>query len=381
MPFIERDVVESQVTRALRRSRGVVLLGPRQSGKTTVARRIANRQQAEYFDLEDPSDLARLAAPKMVLERARGLVVLDEIQLRVDLLPLLRVLLDRQPLPAKFLLLGSAAPEIVRGASESLAGRVEMVAMAGLSLAEVGFASRDRLWLRGGFPPSFLADSDEDSFAWRESFVQTFVERDLRRLGFEMAPAAMRRFLTMMAHLHGQRWNASAVGSSLAMSQNTVRRYLDLLSGAYLTRQLHPWFENVGKRLVKSPKVYVRDSGLLHALLGLERQRDVESHPAHGASWEGLCVEEIVAVHGERRCWFWATHGGAELDVLVLDRGRRIGYECKLTDSPRMTKSMHVVRADLNLDHLFIVYPGEERFPLAERVTAIGLGDIRRDPA
>lgn len=235
----------------------------RQSGKTTVARRIASSQQAEYFDLEDPTDVARLAAPKMVLERARGLVVLDEIQLRVALLPLLRVLLDRQPLPARFLLLGSASPEIVRGASETLAGRVELVAMAGLRLAEVGLASRDRLWLRGGFPRSFLADSDEDSFAWRESFVQTFVERDLRRWGFEMVPAAMRRFLTMMAHLHGQRWNASAVGSSLAVSQNTVRRYLDLLSGAYLTRQLHPWFENVGKRLVKSPKVYVRDSGLL----------------------------------------------------------------------------------------------------------------------
>lgn len=381
MPFIERYAIESQVTRALGRSRGVVLLGPRQSGKTTVARRIASRQGAEYFDLEDPSDVARLATPKLVLERLRGLVVLDEIQLRVDLLPLLRVLLDRQPLPAKFLLLGSAAPEIVRGASETLAGRVELVSMAGFRMAEVGFASRDRLWLRGGFPPSFLAESDEDSFAWRDSFVQTFVERDLRRWGFEMAPAAMRRFLTMTAHLHGQRWNASAVGSSLAISQGAVRRQLDLLTGAYLVRQLYPWFENVGKRLVKAPKVYIRDSGLLHTLLGLERQRDVEAHPGHGASWEGLCVEEIVAAHGERRCWFWATHGGAELDVLVLDRGRRIGYECKLTDSPRMTKSMHVVQADLKLDHLFVVYPGQRRFLLAERVTAIGLADIGQDRA
>lgn len=374
--FVARDEIESRITQALNRSRGAVLLGPRQAGKTTIARRIARRSRAEYFDLEDPSDLARLTAPKLTLGRARGLVVLDEIQLRPDLLPLLRVLLDRQPLPAKFLLLGSAAPDLVRGTSETLAGRVELVSMVGFRIGETGAGQRDRLWLRGGFPPSYLAASDEDSFAWRQNFLRTFVERDLRQFGFEMAPYAMRRFLLMVAHLHGQRWNGSAVASSLAVSHTTARRYLDLLAGAYLVRQLHPWFQNIGKRLVKSPKVYFRDSGLLHALLGLEHLRDVESHPCYGASWEGMCVEEIAAVHGERDCWFWATHGGAELDVLALHRGARIGYECKLTDSPRLTKSMHVALNDLGLDHLFVVHPGEQRFPLAERVTAIPLSDI-----
>lgn len=374
--FIARDEIEARVTTALNRSRGAVLLGPRQAGKTTIARRLAERRRAEYFDLEDPSDLARLTAPKLTLERARGLVVIDEIQLRPDLLPLLRVLMDRQPLPAKFLLLGSAAPDIVRGASETLAGRVELVSMSGFRVGETGAGNRDRLWLRGGFPPSFLAASDEDSFAWRQSFLQTFVERDLGKLGFELPPYAMRRFLLMAAHLHGQRWNGSAVASSLAISHTTARRYLDLLAGAYLIRQLHPWLPNVGKRLVKSPKVYFRDSGLLHALMGLERLRHVESHPSYGASWEGMCVEEIAAVHGERDCWFWATHGGAELDVLAFHRGARLGYECKLTDSPRLTKSMHVAIDDLSLDHLFVVHPGDRQFPLADRVTAIPLPHV-----
>ena len=351
----------------------MALLGPRQCGKTTLAREVAQRRNAEYFDLEDPTDLARLAAPKLTLERLNGLVIIDEFQQRPDLLPLLRVLLDRQPLPARFLLLGSASPDIVRGASESLAGRIEFVHMSGFGLSEVGPDARSRLWLRGGFPPAFLAASDADSFAWRGAFVQTFVERDLRRLGFDLAPQGMRRFLTMLAHHHGQRWNASAIGSSLQLSHTTVRRYLDLLSGAFVARAVPPWFQNVGKRVVKAPKVYIRDSGLLHVLLGLAEQRDLESHPIYGASWEGLCVEEIVRRYGDTNCWFWAIHGGVELDVMAQYRGRRIGFECKLTDAPRVTKSMRRAADDLQLDHLYVVYPGDLQFVLDEGVTAMPL--------
>ena len=351
----------------------MALLGPRQCGKTTLAREVAQIQNAEYFDLEDPTDLARLTAPKLTLEQLDGLVIIDEFQQRPDLLPLLRVLLDRQPLPARFLLLGSASPDIVRGASESLAGRIEFVHMSGFDLSEVGPDARSRLWLRGGFPPAFLAASDADSFAWRGAFVQTFVERDLRRLGFDLSPQGMRRFLTMLAHHHGQRWNASAIGSSLQLSHTTVRRYLDLLSGAFVARAVPPWFQNVGKRVVKAPKVYLRDSGLLHALLGLAEQRDLESHPIYGASWEGLCVEEIVRRYGDTNCWFWATHGGAELDVMAQYRGRRIGFECKLTDAPRITRSMRRAADDLQLDHLYVVYPGDLQFALDEGVTAMPL--------
>ena len=359
---------------ALRRSRCVGLVGPRQCGKSTLAQEIAQLESATaYFDLEDPSAEARLLDPKLALEPLEGLVVIDEVQRRPDLMPLLRVLLDRDPLPAKFLLLGSASPELIRGASESLAGRIEFIEMRGFTPDELELDDARRLWRRGGFPLSYLAASDHDSMKWRSSFLQAFVERDLRLLGVDLSPTAVRRFLTMVAHYHGQAWNASEVGRSLQLSHTTVKRYLDLLSDALLIRQLPPWFENVGKRVVKAPKVYVRDSGLLHSLLGLERQEDIESHPKLGASWEGFALETMLAWRNDPCASFWGTHGGAELDLCWLVGPERVGVEFKYTSSPRVTKSMRIVLEDLRLDHLYVVYPGQDTFAMGDRITATSI--------
>ena len=364
-----------EVRSALRRSRAVALLGPRQCGKTTLALHIAGQSAAEYFDLEDPTSEARLKDPKLALEKLKGLVVLDEIQRRPDILPVLRVLLDRRPLPARFLLLGSASPDIVRGASESLAGRVEFVSMSGFTPDETG-GQMWRLWLRGGLPRSYLAGNEKDSAKWRASYLTAFCERDLHLLGYDLPTSAVRRFLTMVAHYHGQTWNSSEVGRSLQMAHTTVRRYLDLMTGAFLVRQLPPWFENVGKRVVKAPKVYLRDSGLLHALLGMESRRELEGHPKLGASWEGFALEAVLRRFGDDYAYFWATHGGAELDLCVFKGGRRLGFEFKYTSSPQVTRSMRTAMDDLKLTHLYVVYPGTKKFPLAERITAMGLSDL-----
>lgn len=375
---IFRKRLQAQVLDALRRSRCVGLAGPRQCGKSTLARAIARRLSATaYFDLEDPSSESRLQDPKLALEPLRGLVVIDEVQRRPDLFPLLRVLLDRAPLPARFLLLGSASPEMLRGASESLAGRIEFIEMGGFLLDEVEPTRERRLWSRGGFPLSYLAASDRDSLKWRLAFLQAFVERDLRLLGVDLPTVAVRRFLTMIAHYHGQMWNGSEIGRSLQLAHTTVKRYLDLLTGALLLRQLPPWYQNLGKRLVRSPKVYVRDSGLFHALLGLERMEDLEGHPKLGASWEGFALETLLEWRGDAHAFFWGTHGGAELDLCWMDGARRIGVEIKYTSAPAVTKSMRVALVDLRLDHLYVVHPGSGRFPLAEHVTAAGLADMR----
>lgn len=375
---IRREQLRTNILDALRRSRSVGLVGPRQCGKSTLAREIAQQEEAtDYFDLEDPTSLARLRDPKLALEPLRGLVVIDEVQRRPDLMPLLRVLLDRDPLPAKFLLLGSASPELVRGASESLAGRIEFIEMRGFTLDEVGLDQCRQVWHRGGFPLSYLAANDHDSMKWRESFLQAFIERDLRMLGVDLQPLAVRRFLTMLAHYHGQTWNASEVGRSLQMAHTTVRRYLDIMSGALLVRQLQPWFENTGKRLVKSPKVYLRDSGLLHTLLGLEQGRQIEGHPKLGASWEGFALETLLSWRETPSPYFWGTHGGAEIDLLWMEAPQRIGVEIKYTSSPTVTKSMRTAIDDLQLEHLYVVYPGKTRFPLADRITACGLGDMQ----
>ncbi len=366
------------VLAALRRSRCVGLVGPRQCGKSTLARAIERDVGAAAFlDLEDPTAEARLRDAKLALEPLTGLVIIDEVQRRPDLMPLLRVLLDRDPLPARFLLLGSASPELIRGASESLAGRIEFIEMRGFLLDEVGAAQQRRLWQRGGFPLSFLAATDTDSMLWRRGLLQAFAERDLRMLGVDLPPAAVRRFLTMLAHYHGQTWNASEVGRSLQMAHTTVKRYLDLLTGALLVRQLQPWFENTGKRLIKSPKVYIRDSGLLHALLGLETMGQMESHPKLGASWEGFALETLLAWRDEPVPYFWGTHGGAELDLVWMDTPGRIGVEIKYTSTPAVTRSMRVAMQDLQLDHLYVVHPGEGTFPLAENITASGLDAMR----
>lgn len=375
---IVRSALVSAVRAALRASPIAALLGPRQCGKTTLARHLHQSGHVTLFDLEDPRDTARLSNPMRVLDPLQGLVILDEIQRRPDLLPVLRVLADRQPRPCRFLVLGSASPELVRGASESLAGRVRFVEMGGLSLAEVGSDEQPRLWLRGGFPRSFLARSERDSLSWREDFIRTFVERDIPQLDVRIPALVLRRFWAMVAHYHGQLWNGSEIAGSLGVAHTTTRRYLDLLTGAYVIRQLPPFFANTGKRLVRSPKIYVRDSGLLHALLGLQSRAQLESHPKLGASFEGFAVEEVLRWAGERNSFFWATHGGAELDLLVVRGGRRYGFEFKCSDAPSTTKSMRVALADLDLHTLWVVHPGRDSYPLDHKIEALALRDLDR---
>ena len=371
--MIPRPTAEADVRRALTRSPVCALLGPRQCGKTTLAHVLAQGTKAShFFDLEDPKDLTRLTNPRSALFPLRGLVILDEIQRQPDLLPVLRVLADRKPRPARFLILGSAAPELIRGASESLAGRVEFVEMSGFMIKEVAKFGTLRLWIRGGFPKSFLARTEAASLVWRENFIRTFIERDVPQLGVTIAAPALRRFWTMMAHYHGAIWNGSEIGGALGVAHTTVTRYLDLLTQAYVMRRLLPWSENTGKRVVKSPKVYIRDTGILHALLGLPNLDVVSAHPKSGASWEGFVIEQIVAWAGERNCYFWATQGGAELDLLVLSRGKRFGFEIKRTEQPSVTKSMRVALADLGLDRLFVIYPGSDRFPLDTKIDCVG---------
>ena len=364
------------VRTALRRSRVVALLGPRQCGKTTLAREFVSADSPNYFDLADPTSLARLAEPETSLRPLKGLVVIDEVQRRPELFPILRVLADRRPLPARFLLLGSAAPELLRQASESLAGRIETVPLEGFRLADLGAGAQPRHWLRGGFPLAFTARSDADSFAWRRQFLQTFLERDLPQLGLGTPSAALHRFWSMVAHYHGQIWNAADPARALGVNESTVRRYLDLMTGVFMVRQLPPWFENLGKRQVKAPKVYVRDSGLLHALLGLGTQRDLEHHPKLGASWEGYAVEEVLKALRPDEAYFWATHNGAEIDLLLFKGGKRIGVECKRADAPTFTPSMRIALTDLKLDQLIVVYPGERRYRLDKRVEVVPLAEL-----
>jgi len=373
---IERPHRLEEIRRALRRSRVVALVGPRQSGKTTLAREIVAPTSLQYFDLEDPRSLVRLAEPMTALGPLKGTVVIDEIQRRPDLFPVLRVLADRKPLPARFLILGSASPELLRQSSETLAGRIETVTLTGLGLEEVGAGAVDRLWQRGGFPLSYLARSEVDSFVWRQQFLRTFAERDLPALGISLPAETLLRFWTMIAHFHGGIWNAADPARSLGVSQPTVRRYLDLLSGLFLVRQLLPWFENLGKRQVKAPKVYVRDSGLLHVLLGLATPRELLSHPKAGASWEGFAIEEAIRVTRPDAAYFWATHTGAELDLLLFKGGRRYGVEVKFQDAPRLSPSMRVALEDLQLERLTVLYSGDQRYELADRVAVVPLAEL-----
>jgi predicted AAA+ superfamily ATPase len=353
----------------------VALLGPRQCGKTTLARGLAESVTTSYFDLENPADLARLAEPILALERVKGLAVIDEVQRRPDLFPVLRVLADRRPAPARFLVLGSASPELLRQTSETLAGRVRFVEMGGFSLDEAGPPRWRRLWARGGFPRSYLAGSEAESMRWREDFIRTFLERDLPQLGMRMPAATMRRFWTMLAHYAGAIWNGSEIGRSLGGAHTTVRRYLDLLASALIVRTLQPWHEKLGKRQVKAPKVYVRDTGLLHALLGVPDIDALESHPKLGASWESFAIEQVLLRTGAREAYYWRTQAGAELDLLLFLGGKRIGVEVKYGDAPAMTKSMAFALADLRLHRLFVVHAGTARFPLGKKVEALPLQD------
>ena len=374
--MLSRDSIQSRIRGALKRSRVVALVGPRQSGKTTLARKFVKADAINYFDLEDPTALARLAEPMTALSPLKGTVVIDEIQRRPELFPVLRVLADRNPLTARFLVLGSASPALLRQSSESLAGRLEVIDIAGLTLAEIGAENSEKHWRRGGFPRSVLARSESDSLAWRQEFIRTMVERDLPQLGIAVAPAAMRRFWSMLAHYHGQIWNAADPARTLGVSEPTVRRYLDLLTGAYLARQLPPWHENLGKRQVKAPKAYVRDCGLLHALLGIASPKALLEHPKCGASWEGYVIEEVLTALNAREAYFWATHQGAELDLLLFRGGKRIGIEIKRADAPSLTKSMQIALADLKLDRLLVIYPGDRAYSLGDRVDVMPLTAI-----
>lgn len=375
--MIERTARLNEIRAALERAPVVALLGARQCGKTTLAREVASRE-GHWFDLESSTDRQALAAaPERTLSSLRGLVVLDEAQTMPELLPVLRVLADRPETPARFLLLGSASPDLIRGTSESLAGRVAFVHLGGFDIEEAGADVLQRLWQRGGFPRSFLAPDDATSYAWRQDFIETFLSRDAARFGITLPPAGLRRFWTMLAHLHGGVLNVAELGRAVSVDQKTAGRYVDILTGTFLVRRLPPWFENTGKRLVKAPKVYIRDGGLLHALLGLRNGSEVLSHPRFGASWEGFALEQVLRfADAERDAYFWGTHGGAELDLLILRGGRRHGFEFKYSDAPRTTRSMRVALTDLRLDRLFVVYPGFRRFDLDDRITALPLSEV-----
>jgi predicted AAA+ superfamily ATPase len=368
----------------LARHRAVGVLGARQVGKTTLARAIAARRKGavSFFDLEDPEDLARLEEPMLALESLRGLVVIDEVQRRPDLFAVLRVLLDR-PRPPKYLLLGSASPDLLRQSAESLAGRIVYHILEGFSLEEVGEQRLDRLWVRGGYPRSYLARSALASWEWRRGFIQTFLERDLPNLGLRLPAATLRRFWSMLAHVHGQIWNASEFGRSFGVSDTTARGYLDLLAGLHMVRVLPPWFENLSKRQVRAPKVFFSDTGLLHAILGLPDRASLERHPRLGASWEGFMLGAVVSrlrAHGEE-CFFWATHGGAELDLFVQRGLERRGFEFKRTSSPKLTPAMRTAFSDLRLTSLDVVHAGKTTFSLAPGIRAVAarrlLDDIK----
>lgn len=374
--MIARTRLMQRIHQALNRSRVVALLGPRQCGKTTLARQIVPVESPNYFDLEDPRDLERLTEPMSALENLMGIVVIDEVQRRPDLFPVLRVLADRVPLPARFLILGSASPGLLRQSSESLAGRVERLLMGGLSMEEAGLAAQRVHWVRGGFPLSFLAADEETSFRWRQEFALTFLERDVPQLGFAAPALTLHRFWSMVAHYHGQVWNAAEPARALGIGETTVRRYLDLLTDLFMVRQLPAWHANLKKRQVKSPKVYFRDTGLLHHLLGIRDGGELERHPKCGASWEGYAVEEMLKAVEPDGAYFWATHQGAEIDLVLLKQGRMLGVECKRVDAPTLTPSMRIALRDLELEQIAVVYPGARRYALHERVNAVPLAAL-----
>ena len=371
--LIDRPAAKSTLRTALARSSAVALIGPRQCGKTTLCREFVSPDSVNYFDLEDPVSLARLEEPMTALANLKGLIVIDEIQRRPELFPVLRVVIDKDSSRCRFLILGSASLNLLRQSSESLAGRLEVIQLTGFSLEEVGTTDMQRHWLHGSFPISFLANSDTDSFVWRKNFIRTFLERDLPQIGVRIQASTMLRFWTMLAHYHGQIWNAAELARAMSVNESTTRKYVDLLEDLFMVRQLQPWHANLKKRQVKAPKVYLRDSGLLHNLLGIRTTKELLVHPKSGASWEGYALEELLKVAIADEAYFWATHAGAELDLLLLKDGRKYGVECKRVDAPRLTPSMKSALENLELEKLTVFYPGDKTYKLAEQVTVAPL--------
>ena len=381
---MQRQQLIGEVSEALKRSPVVALLGPRQAGKTTLARQVVHSgvfpcsESLNYFDLEDPAHIERLATPMLALQQLSGLVVIDEVQHRPDLFPILRVLTDREVSPAQFLILGSASRDLIRQGSETLAGRIQFVEVAPFHLQETGLASLDSLWLRGGFPPSFLADSDDASWRWREAYVKTFLERDIPALGIRIPALTLRRFWLMLSHYHGRQFNASEIGKSLGIADTTASRYLDILAGTFMVRRLAPWYENLRKRQIKTPKIYFRDSGILHRLLGIAGMEQMVTHPKLGASWEGFALEQIIRLSrvDEEEAFFWGVHNQAELDLMVFNKGRRLGFEVKYSDAPRVTSSQKQALELLGLESLTLVIPGSADYPLTDKIQVVGLNRI-----
>jgi len=374
--MINRIRLKQTIQQKLETNRVVALIGPRQCGKTTLAREFVPIESINYFDLENPVSLAILDQPMTALEKLSGLVVIDEIQRRPDLFSVLRVLADRETLPARFLILGSASPELLRQSSDSLAGRITYLSMSGFSLEEVGIQEQNQLWRRGGFPRSFLASDEKTSNNWRKDFISTFLERDIPQFGFNIPSAGLFRFWNVLANYHGQVWNASEAARTVNISENSARRYVDLLQDLFMVRLLQPWFANITKRQIKSPKLYFRDTGLLHSLLGIQTEKELYLHPRSGASWEGFVIEEAIRAIAPDEIYFWGAHSGAELDLLLFKNGKRIGVECKRMDAPRLTPSMRAAVQDLELSELFVFYPGIKPYTLTDKIKVMPLSRL-----
>ncbi len=374
--MINRYDLQKKLNTSIRENPVTTLLGPRQCGKTTIAKTIRTPSPVHYYDLENPADRSGLANPLTALRNNDGLVILDEIQRMPELYEILRVLVDEASQQASYLILGSASPRIIRDVSETLAGRIGFVDMGGFNLKEVSPDNWEKLWLRGGFPRSFLAADEDSSFRWRDNFARTFLERDLQQFGFSIHPESMRRFWIMVAHYHGQIWNAAEFARSLGRDEKTARNYLDILSGALVVRKLQPWHVNIKKRQIKSPKVYIKDSGILHSLLSIRTRRNLLSHIKAGSSWEGFALEQILSLTGDRDAYFWSTHGGAELDLLLNPEGARLGFEFKFTDNVRTTKSMRIAIEDLELKHLYIIHPGVRSYQIDANISALSISNL-----